>query len=148
MRLATLILGACVVFSLAGCGGGGDTSNLGKVSGTVTLNGEPLEGATLEFVPEHGGRPSIGLTDDDGNYTMLFRADTPGALIGAHLVRITSQRSQSGGEGGEPLVQARPELVPQEYNDQSTLKVMVKEGRNTHDFALQGTRKPGSSSRG
>ncbi|MEX0792003.1 MAG: carboxypeptidase regulatory-like domain-containing protein [Pirellulaceae bacterium] len=146
MRLATLILGLCAMVSVAGCGGGGETSDLGKVGGQVTLNGKPLEEATLEFVPEQGGRPSIGTTDADGNYTMLYRADSPGALIGPHLVRITSQRSQSGGEGGEPLVQAQPERVPQAYNDKTTLKVEVKQGSNTHDFTLEGDRKPGTSS--
>lgn len=145
MRLATFLLGACLMAAVLGCSGGGDTPDLGKVSGKVTLNGEPLDGATVEFIPEQGGRPSIGTTDKDGNYTLLFRADTPGALIGSHLVRITSQRSRSGGEGGEPLVPARPEVVPQEYNDKTTLTVQVNEGSNTHDFPLKGSRKPGTS---
>jgi len=145
MRLATLIVTTSFVAFVTGCGSGVDTPPLGKVSGTVTLNGEPLDGATIEFQPE-SGRPSIGTTDAEGNYSLLFRADTPGALVGTHTVRITSQRASSGGEGGEPLVEARPEVVPQDYNDRSTLTVEVTEGSNTHDFALEGKRKPGASS--
>lgn len=144
MRLASLILAACLITFATGCGGSGNTPPLGKVSGTVTLNGEPLDGATIEFLPSNG-RPSIGMTDADGHYDLLFRAGTPGALIGTHTVRITSQRSRSGGEGGEPLVEARPETVPQDYNDQTTLSVEVTKGSNTHDFDLQGKRKPGRS---
>ena len=145
MRLANFILAACLFAFIVGCGGSGNTPPLGQVSGTVTLNGEPLEGATVEFLPDNG-RPSIGMTDADGKYSLLFRANTSGALIGTHTVRITSQRGRSGGEGGEPLVEARPEVVPREYNDGSSLSVEVTEGSNTHDFELEGKRKPGRSS--
>ena len=145
MRIANYLLAACLIVSVVGCGSGVDTPPLGKVSGTVTLNGEPLDGATLEFLPPNG-RPSIGLTDAEGHYTLLFRADTPGALVGKHNVRITSQRGRSGGEGGEPLVEARPEIVPQDYNDKSSLTVEVTQGSNTLDFDLEGKRKPGKSS--
>ncbi len=145
MRFANFILAACLFAFAVGCGSGGDTPPLGQVTGTVTLNGEPLDGATVEFQPDNG-RPSIGMTDAEGQYSLLFRADTPGALVGTHTVRITSQRGRSGGEGGEPVVKARPETVPREYNDGSSLSVEVTEGSNTHDFELEGKRKPGRSS--
>lgn len=136
---ATWILTASLAACLIGCGGGGNNPPLGEVSGHITLNGEALDGATVEFIPE-SGRPSIGVTDAAGLYTLQFKADTPGALVGNHSVRITSQRSASGGEGAEEFVAARSETVPAEYNDKTTLKVEVTSGSNKHDFNLEGKR--------
>ncbi|MCC9607806.1 carboxypeptidase regulatory-like domain-containing protein [Blastopirellula sp. JC732] len=139
MRASTLFLAAAVVVAAIGCGGDANTPPLGEVTGHVTLNGEPLDGATVEFIPENG-RPSIGLTDGGGNYSLQFRADTPGAVLGKHSVRITSQRSASGGEGGDEFVAARKETVPVQYNDETTLSVEVKSGSNKLDFPLEGKR--------
>ncbi|MCC9607808.1 DUF4198 domain-containing protein [Blastopirellula sp. JC732] len=144
-RAASLFLAAAVVVAAIGCGGDANTPPLGKVTGNVTLNGQPLDGATVEFIPQ-GGRPSTGFTDASGNYTLLFRADAPGAVIGKHSVRITSQRGRSGGEGGEPLVEARAETVPSQYNDKTTLEVEVTSGSNTFDFPLEGKRTGKASS--
>lgn len=145
MRTATLILAAAVIVATSGCGGDSNTPPLGTVHGKVTLNGQPLDGATIEFIPE-GGRPSIGVSDAAGEYSLLFKADKPGAIIGKHAVRITSQRSRSGGEGDAPLVEARSETVPSQYNDQTTLSVEVTAGDNTHDFQLEGKRSGKASS--
>lgn len=114
---------------------------IGEVTGTVTLNGQPLEGALVEFQPE-SGRPSSAVTDAEGHYVLLYSDGVEGAAVGTHTVSITSRRDASGGEGDEPVVEARPETVPQQYNDESTLKVEVKEGVNTHDFTLEGERGP------
>lgn len=135
----------CVVsiFSLAGCGGA-DLPELGEVTGTVTLNGQPVEGALVEFIPD-SGRPSSGVTDAEGVYTLTYTAEASGAVTGTHTVNITTARAQQGGEGDEPLVEARPETIPQAYNDETTLSVEVEAGSNTHDFVLEGERGPESN---
>jgi len=40
------------------------------VSGSITLNGEPVPGATVEFQPEGGGSPSRGVTNAKGRYEL------------------------------------------------------------------------------
>ncbi|PQO44360.1 hypothetical protein [Blastopirellula marina] len=137
--VALLTLAATLTLGVVGCGGDGTSPPLGEVTGHITLNGEPLDGATVEFIPE-SGRPSIGVTDASGNYELLFKADMPGAMIGKHSVRITSQRSASGGEGAEEFVSARKETVPAKYNDETTLEADVKSGDNKLDFPLEGKR--------
>lgn len=134
-----------MIAATIGCGGDPNVPPLGTVHGKVTLNGQPVDGATVEFIPE-GGRPSIGVADANGEYSLLFKADVPGAVIGKHAVRITSQRSRSGGEGDAPLVEARAETIPAKYNDQTTLSVEVTSGDNTHDFSLEGKRSGKASS--
>lgn len=114
---------------------------MGTVTGEITLNGEPLTDATVEFLPLEG-RPSSGQTDEAGRYSLSYNDTVKGAVIGSHLVRITTARERSGGEGDQPLIEARPEIVPAKYNDQSELSAEVKRGANTFNFQLEGERNP------
>ena len=60
MRLCALLLSFLLVAALLGCGPG---NPLGRkaLSGTVTLDGSPLDGGTIEFHPLEGGVQSGGL---------------------------------------------------------------------------------------
>ncbi len=122
--LLCLILGAC-----------GSDDGLARVKGTVTLGGEPLEGATVQFqrVGEEGS-PSAGRTDAKGRYELMFTFDKRGALPGEHNVTITTAETYFDDDGQE---QERPERVPAKYNRQTRLKETVEPGRNTIDFDLQ-----------
>ena len=70
---ASLILALC----LTGCGS--DGPERGVVTGKVTLNGEPLENADVEFQPEEGS-PSYGMTDRKGWYDLMYTRDKRGAI--------------------------------------------------------------------
>jgi hypothetical protein len=134
MKRATAVLGIvlCVLpLAVTGCGGGGP--QLGRVEGTVTLDGSPLEGALVEFQPNEQGVPSYGRTDASGRYRLQFGVDRPGAMLGTHTVRITTGGMESTGEG-QPV--AVPERVPARYNTHSDLTREVTAGRNTFDFEL------------
>ncbi|MEW4560995.1 Ig-like domain-containing protein [Bremerella sp. JC770] len=74
------VLAISAVALLTGCG---PTSSvdLGQVSGTVTMNGEPVPGLVLIFQPV-GGRPSYGRTDNNGHYTMRFTLNHDGVKTG------------------------------------------------------------------
>jgi len=141
-RVVSISLAIAVLnlVSMSGCSQNTNRPALGMVSGKITLNGTPLKEATVEFQPAEG-RPSIGVTDDQGAYRLSYTDTEKGAVIGQHSVRITTIRPQSGGEGGQPLVEARPEIVPANYNDNSTLTAEVKAGENVFDFPLEGERK-------
>jgi len=67
--------------------------NLGPVSGTVTVNGDPLVGVTVNFSPlddvrdkgEEGPnriRTSTGVTDENGYYTLYYLHPIKGAAVG------------------------------------------------------------------
>jgi hypothetical protein len=107
-------------------------SDIGLVSGTVTLDGEAYPKAQVIFTPKEG-RPSMGITDSDGKYQLIYLRDIKGANIGSHQVSIsTVPEVTSDADDGPPFV----EPIPAKYNRKTTLSVQVEAGDNTHDFPL------------
>ncbi len=118
---------------ISGCfGGAGDRPDTGTVTGVVTLDGSPVEGATVTFQPTEG-RPSAGVTDSSGKYVLMYSIDVEGAKVGQHTVTI-SKEDQKFDDDGE-LIQSN-ETLPSQYNQDSELTKEVKSGENTIDFAL------------
>ncbi|EAQ77344.1 hypothetical protein [Blastopirellula marina] len=108
----------------------------GYVTGVVTLDGKPIDKAVVTFEPANA-RPSVGFTDANGRYELIFTASRNGAVLGEHQVRITSAADAGGGEGGQPLVAARKETIPTKYNAKTELTAQVDSGSNTIDFDLK-----------
>jgi hypothetical protein len=55
----------------------------------VTLDGAPVAGATVLFMPEgQGGRPASGFTSADGEFRLTTYKDDDGALPGTYRVLI------------------------------------------------------------
>jgi len=73
------IILACV----PGCGKSGP--DIAFVSGTVTHAGQPVGNVEVNFYPK-AGRPSVGRTDAEGNYTLNYNQERKGALFGSHRV--------------------------------------------------------------
>lgn len=119
---AGLMLLACL-----GCFNRGDRPDLGTVSGTITLDGEPLPRAVVSFTPK-GVRGASGFTDETGRYELRYLRGM-GAPVGTHTVRINLP-----GEG--PDAAKRPRL-PAKYNRKSTITREVKPGANVFDFKLE-----------
>jgi len=72
-----------LVLTTAGCGSKGPET--AQVTGTITLDGKPLELIQVEFWPEVGAR-SMGKTDDNGKYSLMLDGGKPGASVG--LTRV------------------------------------------------------------
>ncbi len=118
---------------LAGCGGG-TGPELAKVTGLVTLDGQPLPKARVVFQPSGpNASPSTAETREDGSFELYFRRDAPGAMIGQHSVRVTTAGIVSDDSGNETTV---PEKVPTRFNKDSGLTFEVKPGRNEFEISL------------
>jgi len=103
--------------------------DVAPVTGTVTLDGQPLEGVRVSFIPD-GSRGSTGKTDAQGKYELRFVGPQMGAKVGSHTVLITtSESSDDTGETSE-------ERVPAKYNAESELTAEVKPEAQSIDFAL------------
>jgi hypothetical protein len=68
-----------------GCGGSG----LVKVTGRVTYQGQPVPSTLVTFQPDDGLRPSKGVTNDDGRFTLRYSRQEAGAMCGGHRVYLT-----------------------------------------------------------
>jgi hypothetical protein len=121
------------------------------VSGRITKNGEPLANVRVVFQPMEGENPgpgSAGTTDADGRYTLIISSQQfsgKGAVVGKHRVTIGTILPGEGSKptdpsvgspDGEPL--AGKELIPPEYNQDSTLTFDVPAGgTDKADFDLR-----------
>lgn len=122
-----------LVASCLGCGGG-DTPPLGLVTGTVTLDGKPVEGAMVQFEPSASAMPTaFGTTDATGKYELWYSRGNKGASLGESVVRISAFQEA----GDDPGQAKRPEIIPVTYNLNSDLKVEVKRGKQVCDFPLK-----------
>lgn len=89
-RLASVVF-PLAVFGLLGCGAGGDDAGrqpVFTVTGTVTLNGSPLENATVAFAPQAGQPTAVGSTDAQGKFVLTTYEYGDGAAAGAFAVVI------------------------------------------------------------
>lgn len=85
-RLAVINL--CVLVALTGCAGS-DFPKTYKVSGTVTLDGKPVDGAMVTFLPAAGQKVAIGSTNADGQFKLSTFNPSDGAQPGGYKVTIT-----------------------------------------------------------
>lgn len=122
---AVLSLLVLSVVGLSGCGGA-DTPPLGRVSGKVTMGGQPLVGVIVLFKPDDG-RAATGTTDDQGHYEMEYTYKVRGAKVGPSTVMFEW-----------PLGAKDPKPLDPKYTIKSELKRDVKAGSNTFDFDLEG----------
>lgn len=124
-----------MALGLGGCGRGKPAGiSFATVTGTVTLDGEPLPQAFIRFEPE-SGRPSFGRTDATGVYSLRYKGEDWGAIVGAHTVKITTENLSEDTETGE--MRFVNELLPVTYNARTTLTTVVEPGENVIDFSLQ-----------
>lgn len=122
-----------------GCGGSSETEvPLSSVTGTVTLDGQPLENAGVQFSPVDveviegtnlGGSSGFAETDADGRYRAQSGRES-GLQPGNYLVQISKTSFDDNG--------SETNAVPDRYNADSDLKIQVLENEsNTFDFALE-----------
>ena len=123
---------------LLGAGAGcSDGPEVASVEDTVTLDGQPLEGALLIFTPKEGGRQSGGQTGSEGYYELTFSRDQDGALPGTHTIMISTIQEGDPDQG----IPTAPEKLPAKYNTQTELSQQVESGENVIDFSLDSQRK-------
>ena len=132
--------------AIAGCGGPADTGNRPATiaaGGTVTYNGEAVDGATVTFAPDGPGKAAIGKTDSNGNFKLMTFEAGDGAVTGKYLVTVVKQTEVAETESEDSMAEstsAAPEdLLPTKYGVATTsgLTAEVTEGgENQFTFEL------------
>jgi hypothetical protein len=131
-RVAVLLLWLPLFGVFCGCGSsGGDTPDLGEVTGVVTLDGKPLPDVLVIFEPlsdDSDAASSMATTDEQGRYELEFDDNHNGAVIGRHSVQIFNVD-----EAEMPV----EDLLPEKFNLDSDLTREVKAGPNEINIDLQ-----------
>lgn len=144
----------CVVLSCLisfGCKTGA-SFRVEAVEGVVTLDGKPVEGATLTFVPSDSsmGKAAYARTDAQGRYKLTATGggqSGAGTMTGRYDVAITLdvpsreptakelENQERGIVPNIPMIS----VVPKKYNDAKTseLSAEVVKGKNRFDFELK-----------
>lgn len=142
---ATLVLSGCSANNSIDYG---KVSLIG-VSGTVTLDGQPLAAAVITFEDPTSGNFSFARTNTSGKYTLQFDSEKDGVTPGKKVVRLSTTRTVLGlrGEDGEETGETSPEssvaaekkkeLVPACYDEDSKLTVEVTASSGAFDFELK-----------
>ena len=140
IRSVTTVGCAVLLLVLAGCPTAPtrEPLELVPVEGTVTLDGEPLVGASVMF-----GGISVGETDANGHYE-LAQGERKGCAVGEHQVVIEKWVMPDGSvyrdtEGISPFDAGATQELPPKYAsvELSELKGTVPEGGGTVDFELE-----------
>ena len=128
------IAAAFVLVLSVGCG---SPSDVGFVTGVVTLDGEPVQHGSVSFYPA-GGRASVGGTKQDGSYELIYTRSRKGALIGEHKVTI-AQEKESSISDDEPAAEFKKANIPRKYTNEKTtdLTATVVQGNNVINFDLK-----------
>ena len=94
-------IGLIVAVTAGGCSSGNAVTD---VEGTVTLNGQPLEGAQVQFLPDPvegtTGPRSLGATDAQGRFKMTCDDNRSGAVVGKHRVLVVDLKQWEGLKAG------------------------------------------------
>lgn len=155
--------------AMLGCNQGGSSGTV-PVSGVITLDGTPVEGATVSFAPTGGeGVAAAGMTDAKGRYELTTQEPGDGAMPGKYMVMISKVQTapdpgaeavkpgMSPEEATEAVMKARDaagltgeegpavtDLLPAKYKNpsQSGFTVEVAPGKGEFNFDLKSDAKP------
>jgi hypothetical protein len=127
-----------------------------RVTGTVTMQGKPLAGAVVTFVPtSNEGAAASAITDSEGKYALTTWQAGDGARPGDYHVKVSKQEEtavdpskmvrnvpleedQKYVESTKPRPPAKI-LVPSKYLDESTsgLSHTVPKASSTFDIEIK-----------
>ena len=160
MRNFFTILCLCLVM---GCGTAVDPTY--QVTGTVTLDGKPVDGAVISFVPQTPTDvtdAAAGTTKPDGTYVLSTFVAGDGAKDGQYAIRVSKYVNKDGsvvetepepapgaepvrfegyGKGANPMTSAPlpKNVLPKKYEQQETsgLSFKVEKKPNIYNIELK-----------
>lgn len=150
-------LASCFLLTLAIVGCGKATpppefaAHLQPLTGKITMNGQPLAGATVAFHPDPkapGGEMAYGTTEADGSYLVktivVGQGPREGIAKGQYLITVNKIAMPDGSPIPKDMTEADAEadgakqVVPGKYLeiDSTVLKVTISDDVATHDIEL------------
>jgi hypothetical protein len=114
--LGQFALGFGLVCFVVGCGGAPPVETLVPVGGTLMVNGKPLDGVTVTFIPEisKNNRGGSGTTGADGSFKVTdLTQNLPGLAVGKYTIAYSRMRLPDGSAPPETKegVPANPGII-------------------------------------
>jgi hypothetical protein len=111
-------------FVLVGC-----RDSAATVSGSITMDGQPVAQGAITFVKQDGDLAREGAVIADGRFLAKLQP-------GEYKIELNSQKSmgtrtQKGFDGKDEVVELTAELFPDKYNAKTSLATKVVPGPNT-----------------
>jgi hypothetical protein len=105
------------------------------LSGTVTINGAPMDLGMITFVPEDPSQTSVGGKVSDGKFSLdATRGPYPGKYrVQIHWAKKTGRKVPNG-DGG--MQDETAEGLPAKFNQDTELTATITSGSNKVDFNL------------
>ncbi len=139
-RLSVSFLVLSLPLCFVGCSGSSDELAREPVTGTVTLDSQPLPSGSVSFIPAGGGPGAGGASITDGRFSI---AQDVGLPPGNYSVVINSSKKRDDATKPDQVGHIKPsdlpkELIPAKYNYKTELKIEIKKGGgNDLKFALE-----------
>lgn len=128
----------CVLCLVLGCGGVDESAGRASVQGSVTLDGEPVRGGTLNFMGRGDGQRNASVRVEDGRYEIPKER---GPNLGKYRVEVYWKKPVGLGDDADELAAEgdvqMEERIPSQFNENSTLEVEIVAGENVHNFDLK-----------
>jgi hypothetical protein len=116
--------------ALAGCEG----TDLTPVSGTVTVDGQPIQQGSIQFAPVDGKAPSEAAAIEGGKFSASLRRTNYRVQIFAPKVTKLAKTDEKGPSDASIV----EELLPPRYNVRSELTLNVTAPKDDVRFDLKG----------
>ena len=123
------LIGLGLLVCLSGCGGTGIPT--ASVTGKITINGEPVQGIEVTFVPAAKIRPSVGLTDAQGRYKAQFVSRQSGVALGPGVAKFSIYR------GGNYMHNYLPVAFNDDAEKKPELNLDITEGGIVFDYDIK-----------
>ena len=127
----------CLLMSISGCGGPDLPYEVVPLEGTVTYQGEPLEGVTVHFRPTEG-RESTAISEEGGKFVMRYTHGVDGVQKGTGKFFLTMPEQMGGlasSQGSSSAALA--EAVKKYSSENTTLETEITEPNKNYELALE-----------
>lgn len=149
MKYLICLLTLAATSFLIGCSRSVSVDGVVPVTGTVMHQGQPVEAATVTFVPDGSGRACSGATDQSGHFELTTLQPGDGAMPGKYKVLISKSEvvgalsqeetfAYMEKHGREPKISVK-ELLPVKFKRSQTSDLtadVTESGENAFTFDL------------
>ena len=135
LRVPQIILLGGLAY-IVGCG---PESNMTRVSGTVTVDGEVPAQGSIAFIPLDGAAPTTGAVIDQGKYTS--EAPLGESKVEIRVAKVVGKKKLYD-TPDSPVQEIMQEVLPAKYNESTELRSSVARKAGTATKDIRGPCRP------